>query len=154
MYRIINGSLEVLLIHPGGPFFKNKDLGVWSLPKGEPDENDGDLLKTAIREFEEETGINPEIKDYIPLGTIIQRGGKTVHAWAFEGNIDDNYTLKSNTFKTEWPPNTGKWMLFPEVDRIGFFKTDEAKKKIKDRQAAFIDRLEEHLEQLRMTNDE
>lgn len=148
MYRLKNGrSLEVFLIHPGGPFFKNKDMGVWSIPKGEPDENDGSLLKTAIREFEEETGIKPGTENFIPLGKITQRGGKTVHAWAFEGNIDDDFILKSNTFKTEWPPNTGKWMLFPEVDKCAFFKTYDAKKKIKDRQVDLIERLEEYLSQ-------
>jgi predicted NUDIX family NTP pyrophosphohydrolase len=148
MYRMTDGkTLEVFLIHPGGPFFKNKDMGAWSIPKGEPDDNDGKLLKTAIREFEEETGIKPEAKEYIPLGTITQRGGKVVHAWAFEGNTAEGYSLKSNTFKTEWPPNTGKWMLFPEVDKCGFFKPDEAKKKIKDRQVELIERLEEYLGQ-------
>lgn len=152
MYRFKNGiNFEVFLIHPGGPFFRNKDMGVWSIPKGEPDENDGELLNTAIREFEEETGIIPEAKEYFSLGAITQRGGKVVYAWAFEGDIDDDFELKSNTFSTEWPPNTGKRMLFPEVDRYGFFNLDEAKKKIKDRQVELIERLEELL---KMKNEE
>ncbi len=142
MYRIKQGKLEVLLVHPGGPFFKNKDMGVWSVPKGEPDDNEDALFSTALREFEEETGIKPEGTNYIPLGSIQQRGGKTVHAWAFEGDMKEGFEPKSNTFKREWPPNSGKYMIFPEADRIEFFESETAKKKIKDRQVEFIERLQ------------
>jgi predicted NUDIX family NTP pyrophosphohydrolase len=145
MYRIKQGKLEVLLVHPGGPFFKNKDIGVWSVPKGEPDDGEDALFSTALREFEEETGIKPEGKKYIPLGSIQQRGGKTVHAWAFEGDMKDGFEPKSNTFKREWPPHSGKFMIFPEADRIEFFESETAKKKIKDRQVEFIERLEQVL---------
>jgi predicted NUDIX family NTP pyrophosphohydrolase len=148
MYRIINGELEVFLSHPGGPFFKNKDLGVWSIPKGEPNDGENDLLQTAIREFEEEIGFKPNTNDFIPLGSILQKGGKTVYAWAFKGDLDNSFELKSNTFKNEWPPNSGKWMVFPEVDRAGFFKINESKKKIRDMQTELIERLEDYLKDM------
>ncbi len=147
MYRIINHKLEVLLAHPGGPFFRNKDSGHWSIPKGEPNDNESDLLETAKREFREETGIEPDASKFIPLGTILQKGGKTVYAWAFEGNIGPGFQQKSNTFKTEWPLRSGKQMIFSEIDKINFFTPDEAKKKIKSTQIDFIERLEKHLKE-------
>src|SRR5205814_1975328 len=110
MYRICDGSLQVLLAHPGGPFFKNKDEGAWSIPKGEV-EPDEDLLKTAQREFEEETGVVPTAP-FIALSPITQKGGKLVHAWAFEGNCDPG-AIVSNTFMMEWPPKSKRQMEFP-----------------------------------------
>jgi predicted NUDIX family NTP pyrophosphohydrolase len=143
MYRFRNGILEILLAHPGGPFFKNKDSGWWSIAKGEPDENE-DLLETAKREFKEETGITPE-GNYVPLDSIVQKGGKTVYAWAFEGDAELGNVSKSNTFEAEWPPHSGKKMIFQEIDKIEFFPVDTAKKKIKEAQVKLIERLEEYL---------
>ena len=139
MYRIQGGALEVLLAHPGGPFFRNKDEGAWSIPKGEPDA-DEDLLLTAQREFEEETGLKPS-GPFIPLRPIKQKGGKVVHAWAFEGDCDPA-TVKSNTFTMEWPPKSGRQMEFPEIDRAEFLDLATAKKKIKAGQEGFIEELE------------
>jgi predicted NUDIX family NTP pyrophosphohydrolase len=139
MYRFRTGHLEVLLAHPGGPFFTNKDLGAWTIPKGLVDE-DEDQLATARREFEEETGTRPE-GDFVPLGEVLQKGGKTVVAWAFEGDLDPA-AIKSNTFKREWPPRSGRWRDFPEVDRAAFFSVDEARGKINPAQAEFLSRLE------------
>ena len=138
MYRN-KGGLEVLLAHPGGPYFVNKDEGAWSIPKGES-EADEDLLVTAQREFEEETSLKPT-GPFIPLKPIQQKGGKTVHAWAFEGNCDPT-TLKSNTFTMEWPPKSGGEMEFPEIDRAEFFDLTMARKKIKAGQEALLDELE------------
>ena len=139
MYRFRAGHLEVLLAHPGGPFFANKDLGAWTIPKGLVDE-DEDQLAAARREFEEETGTRPE-GDFIPLGEVLQKGGKTVVAWAFEGDLDPA-AITSNTFKREWPPRSGRWQSFPEVDRAAFFSIAEAKTKINPAQAQFLGRLE------------
>lgn len=144
MYRLKNGALEIFLAHPGGPFFRNKDDGHWSVPKGEPSDEETDLLETAKREFEEETGIKPQ-GNFIPLGQIIQKGGKTVYAWAFEGDLQDDFQHKCNTFDAEWPPHSGKRMTFLEIDKVEFFPAEKAKKKIKDRQIEFIERLEEYL---------
>src|SRR6516164_6932331 len=139
MYRIHDGELQVLLAHPGGPFFKNKDEGAWSIPKGEVETGE-DLLETAMREFEEETGITPK-GPFIALTPITQKGGKIVHAWAFEGNCDPS-AIVSNTFTMEWPPGTGRNMAFPEIDRIEFFDVVAAKQKIKAAQAALLEELE------------
>ena len=139
MYRIKEGAIEVLLAHPGGPCFVNKDEGAWSIPKGEPDA-DEDLLLTAQREFEEETGLKPS-GPFIPLNPIQQKGGKIVHAWAFEGDCDPN-AIKSNTFTIEWPPKSGRQMEFPEIDRAEFFDLITAKRKIKARQWALVEELE------------
>jgi predicted NUDIX family NTP pyrophosphohydrolase len=144
MYRIRNREAEVLLAHPGGPFFRNKDDGHWSIPKGEPSDEESDLLETARREFEEETGITPQGK-FVPLGSIIQKGGKTVYGWAFEGNLPEGFVHKCNSFETEWPPLSGKKMLFLEIDKVEFFNTEKAKKKIKQAQVKLIERLEEYL---------
>ena len=138
MYRIKDG-LEVLLAHPGGPYVVNKDDGNWSIPKGEP-EPDEDLLLTAQREFEEETGLKPT-GPFIPLKPIQQKGGKIVHAWAFEGDCD-LAASKSNTFIMEWPPHSGRQMEFPEIDRAEFFDLDTARKKIKAGQEKLIEELE------------
>ena len=139
MYRIHDGELQVLLAHPGGPFFKNKDEGAWSIPKGEVETGE-ELLETAMREFEEETGITPK-GPFIALAPIPQKGGKIVHAWAFEGNCDPS-AIVSNTFTMEWPPKSGRQMQFFEIDRADFFDVAAAKRKIKAAQAALIEELE------------
>jgi predicted NUDIX family NTP pyrophosphohydrolase len=139
MFRRKPGALEVLLVHPGGPFWKNKDEGAWSIPKGEAAPGE-DLLARALIEFEEELGIKPE-GEWIPLGSIKQKGGKTVHAWTFEGDLPNPFDLKSNTFDIEWPPRSGKIRSFPEIDRAEFFLLEIARQKINPAQLAFLDRL-------------
>ena len=139
MYRLRDGSLEVLLAHPGGPYFVNKDEGAWSIPKGEPD-TDENLLVTAQREFEEETGLKPA-GPFIPLNPVKQKGGKIVHAWAFEGDCDPG-TIRSNTFTIEWPPRSGQQQAFPEIDRAEWFDLTPARRKIKSGQVGLIDELE------------
>ncbi len=139
MYRIKDGSIQVLLAHPGGPYFVNKDDGAWTIPKGEPDA-DEDLLATAQREFEEETSIKPT-SPFISLKPIQQKGGKIVPAWAFKGDCDPA-AIKSNTFTMEWPPKSGRQMEFPEIDRAEFFDLATARKKIKAGQDALIEELE------------
>jgi predicted NUDIX family NTP pyrophosphohydrolase len=139
MYRFNDGVLQVLLAHPGGLFFQNKDEGAWTIPKGEPDA-DEDLFVTAQREFEEETGIKPT-GPFIPLKPIQQKGGKIVHAWAFEGDCDPK-AIKSNTFMMEWPPKSGRQMEFPEIDRADWCDLETARKKIKAGQEALIEELE------------
>jgi predicted NUDIX family NTP pyrophosphohydrolase len=145
MFRRVRGALEVLLVHPGGPFWKNKDGGAWSIPKGEaaPDE---DLLSRAQIEFEEELGVKPE-GEWIPLGSIKQKGGKTVQAWAFKGDLPEPFELKCNTFEIEWPPGSGEMRSFPEIDRAEFFPLENARSKINPAQAAFLDRLAAHSDQ-------
>jgi predicted NUDIX family NTP pyrophosphohydrolase len=140
MFRKLSGRLEVLLAHPGGPFWAKKDYGAWSIPKGEITPGD-DALSTAKREFEEETGMAPS-GDFIPLGSTRQKGGKTVEAWAFEGNCDTD-SIKSNTFTLEWPPRSGRIQQFPEIDRVGFFEIEEAKRRVIPAQASFLLRLED-----------
>ena len=140
LYRRREGRLKVLLVHPGGPFWKKKDLSVWSIPKGEPDEGEN-LLSAAKREFEEELGLVPPQGEFLPLGTITQRSGKIVRAWAVEGDYDVK-SIKSNTIKIEWPPRSGKFREFPEVDRAEFFEVEEAKKKINPAQVELLERLE------------
>lgn len=139
MYRKRGGVLQVLLAHPGGPFFVKKDDHAWSIPKGEP-EPDEDLLVTAEREFFEETGIRP-VGAFLPLQPIQQRGGKIVHAWAFEGDCDPE-SIRSNTFTIEWPPHSGRQQEFPEIDRAEFFDLVTARKKIKAGQDGLIDELQ------------
>ena len=139
MYRIKDGAIQVLLAHPGGPYFVNKDDGDWSIPKGEPGP-DEDLFLTAQREFEEETGLKPT-GPFIPLQAVKQKGGKVVHAWAFEGDCDPA-TIHSNTFTMEWPPKSGQQKQFPEIDRAEFFDLETARRKIKSGQVGLIDELE------------
>jgi predicted NUDIX family NTP pyrophosphohydrolase len=138
LYRKVATELQVFLVHPGGPFFRNRDDGSWSIPKGEFLEGD-EPLEAARREFEEETGqvINGE---FIPLKPITQKGGKTVQAWAVEGDIDHT-TIKSNHFEIEWPPRSGKQQSFPEVDKAAWFDVDIAKVKINAAQAGLIEEL-------------
>ena len=140
MYRIKNNTLEIFLVHPGGPFSKNKDTDAWSIPKGEVNDNE-DLLDAAKREFEEEVGFKP-IGEFIPLDSIKQKSGKVVHAWAFEGNLPENFELKSNLVEVDV---YGKKQSFPEVDKAEFFSVDEAKIKINEAQEEFIERLEKSL---------
>jgi len=139
MFRRRDGALEVLLAHPGGPLWANKDLGAWTLPKGEIAEGE-DAVATARREFEEETGIRPEGVFY-PLGSIEQKGGKIVHAWAFQGEADPG-SIRSNSFSMQWPPGSGQWRSFPEVDRAEWFSLDEARRRINPAQASLLDALE------------
>ena len=139
MYRIRDEQLEVYLAHPGGPFFRFKDNGHWTIPKGELGPGE-DLLTAAIREFWEETRIEAR-GPYLPLGSIRQRGGKIVHGWAFEGDCPDGHVHRCNDFKMEWPPHSGRWGTYPEVDRVGFFTMAEARRKMKDTQHPFLDRL-------------
>jgi predicted NUDIX family NTP pyrophosphohydrolase len=138
MYRRATGGLELLLVHPGGPFWAKKDLGAWSIPKGEYSDGE-DALAVARREFEEETGARPE-GDFLPLGDIVQAGRKIVTAWALEGDFDPA-DLTSNRFELEWPPKSGRKASFPEVDRAQWFSPGEARRKIISAQSEFIERL-------------
>jgi predicted NUDIX family NTP pyrophosphohydrolase len=132
-------ALEVLLVHPGGPFWAKKDEGVWSIPKGEPGEGE-EALDTARREFEEETSFRAE-GPFLPLGSVRQKGGKVVQAWAFAGDCDPAL-LRSNTCEIEWPPRSGRRQTIPEVDRAEWFDLAEARRRINPAQAAFLDVLE------------
>lgn len=132
-------TLQLLLAHPGGPYWWDKDEGAWSIPKGEINENE-EPLDTAKREFEEELGFLPE-GDFINLGSVEQKGGKTVHAWAIEYQIPDDFIFTPNYFEMEWPPDSGHTEEFPEIDRIEYFGPFEARKKINPAQSEFISRL-------------
>ena len=143
LYRLTAGSLETLLAHPGGPFFAKRDAGAWSIPKGEPDDGEA-LLAVAQREFAEETGHPMPDGPLIELGSIVQKGGKVVHAWAVEGDLDPA-GAHSNEIEIEWPPRSGKRQRFPEIDRVEWFGPIEARRRIKPTQAPLIDRLEEAL---------
>jgi predicted NUDIX family NTP pyrophosphohydrolase len=138
LYRTIDHQLQVFLVHPGGPFYTNKDNGSWSVPKGEF-LDDEDPLSAAKREFFEETGQAIE-GTYIPLTPIKQKGGKRVYAWAIEGDIDPA-TVVSNTFELEWPPKSGKVKIFPEIDKAAWFDIEEAKLKINTAQVGLIEEL-------------
>ncbi|MGD0957946.1 MAG: NUDIX domain-containing protein [Candidatus Acidiferrales bacterium] len=138
MFRRRDQALEVLLVHPGGPFWKNKDDGAWSIPKGEHSQGE-DPLEAARREFREETGFDHGT-DVIPLGEIRQPGGKIVSVWAFEGDCDPA-DLRSNTFSIEWPPRSSQTREFPEVDRADWFPIDVARTKLLKGQLGFLDRL-------------
>lgn len=138
MYRRKSAQLEVFLVHPGGPFWAKKDLGAWSLPKGEYGESEQPLA-AAKREFEEETGVAP-LGDFLALGEVKQAGGKLVSAWAFEGDCEAG-KLTSNLCRLEWPPRSGRFIEFPEVDRGEWFSIDEAKERILKGQQPFLDRL-------------
>ncbi len=143
LYRQRDGKLEVLLVHPGGPFWQRRDDGVWSIPKGELGENETGM-DVARREFQEELGVPAPAGDLMELGTVHQAGGKVVHAWAVPGDLDVTRTT-SNTFEIEWPPRSGKMQQFPEVDRAAWFDVDTARRKLVPAQRAFIDRLREQL---------
>jgi predicted NUDIX family NTP pyrophosphohydrolase len=140
MYRGAGPELRLLLVHPGGPFGAKKDLGAWSIPKGEYDAEE-EALACAIREFEEELGSRPQSAGaFLELGALVQPSGKVIVAYAVEGDFDPS-ALKSNLFEMEWPPKSGRVQSFPEVDRAAWFTPDEAKAKILPGQAPFIDRL-------------
>jgi predicted NUDIX family NTP pyrophosphohydrolase len=136
MFRVTSGQLEVFLVHPGGPFWAKKDLGAWSIPKGEFSPDDEEPLAAAQREFEEETGCRAN-GPFIPLAVITQRGGKRVQAWAVEGDCDPAQ-LRSNVFSLEWPPKSGKQQEFPEVDRAEWFSVPVALEKILPGQRDFV----------------
>ena len=141
LFRRRAGKGEVFLVHPGGPFWKNKDLGAWSIPKGEYERGE-EPLAAARREFEEETGNRPGAAEPIPLGEIKQAGGKIVTAWAMEGDLDAQ-AICSNTFSMEWPPKSGRLQEFPEADRGAWFPLAQAREKILKGQLPFLDRLAE-----------
>ena len=143
LYRGSGATLEVLLVHPGGPFWSRRDAGAWSIPKGEYEEGE-DPRACALREFEEETGTPLPPGELLELGDIRQKGGKMVTAWAAEGDLDAD-AVHSNTFRMEWPPRSGRWATFPEIDRAGWFGVDEARDKLNPAQAEFVDRLLERL---------
>lgn len=139
------GAPEVLLVHPGGPFWAKRDLGAWSIPKGER-EGGEDPRRCALRELGEELGAPPALEagDLIELGSVRQKGGKVVHAWAAEGEFDPA-ALRSDTFTVEWPPRSGAEREFPEIDRAEWFEPAEARRRLNPAQAAFVDRLLESL---------
>jgi predicted NUDIX family NTP pyrophosphohydrolase len=137
-------ELEVLLVHPGGPFWASRDLGAWSIPKGEHDDGE-DAQACARREFAEETGSQPSPGELDDLGTVKQKGGKVVQAWALEGDLDAG-AIRSNTFTMQWPPRSGRMQEFPEIDRAQWFALGEARERINPAQAAFLDRLERRFE--------
>ena len=146
MYRFRRGHLEVFLGHPGGPYFRRRDLGVWGIPKGKVEEGE-QLIETAVREFGEETGISldgvkPD-RDFIPLEMVRLQSGKQVHAWAFRGNHPDDQPIQSILYSIEWPPRSGREIEVPELDTGRFFPIWTARKKITPSQLPFLDRLEE-----------
>ncbi len=139
MFRGAAETLEVFLVHPGGPFFRKKDAGVWGIPKGLVEAGE-DLETAAVREFSEETGLEVT-EPRLPLGSIVQKGGKIVHAWAFRGTVPDGFVPVSNSFEIEWPPRSGRRQSFPEIDRAEFFDLGTAREKINAAQIAFLERL-------------
>lgn len=139
LFRRTSGRLEVFIAHPGGPFWRDRDTGAWTIPKGIVEAGE-DFLDAAQREFFEETSIKPT-GPFIPLGSIRQKAGKTIHAWAWEGDADPA-TIVSNTMRTEWPRGSGRTIEFPEVDRCGWFDPATAKTKMNPAQAELVDRLE------------
>lgn len=141
LYRRAAGGLEVLLVHPGGPFWARRDLGAWSLPKGEYADGESGL-DAARREFQEELGSPPPDGEFLDLGEVRQKSGKVVEAWAVAGDLDAD-TVTSNEFGMEWPPRSGRTQTFPEVDRAQWFDLEQAREKINSAQAALLDRLRE-----------
>ena len=139
LFRRRAGRLEVLLAHPGGPFWARRDAGAWSIPKGLVEAGE-EPLAAARREFEEETGVQPN-GPFRPLGQVTQAGGKEVHAWGCEGDADVE-SVRSNEVRVEWPRGSGRWQTFPEVDRCAWFDLETAREKVNPAQAAFLDRLE------------
>jgi predicted NUDIX family NTP pyrophosphohydrolase len=144
LYRVQATGPEVLLVHPGGPFFRNKDDGAWSLPKGLPAPDEA-LADAARREFGEELGVPAPPGELLGLGEVKQKGGKVVHGFALAGDLPADFVLASNTFELEWPPRSGRRQSFPEVDRAAFFPLPAARTKILAAQAEFLDRLERTL---------
>lgn len=139
MTRRRAGVLEVLLVHPGGPFFKNKDAGAWSIPKGMIEHAEEDLLSRAKIEFQEELGAPALADSFTPLGSVKQKGGKIVHAWTFTGDFEG--PPRSNNCRYEWPPRSGQWREFPEVDDARWFTVEAAREKINAAQVHFLERL-------------
>jgi len=139
LYRRVGGALEVFLAHPGGPFWRDRDLGAWTIPKGVLEDGE-DPLAAAQREFAEETSVAP-VGPFLSLGSVRQKAGKVVHAWAWEGDADPA-RVASNSMRSEWPRNSGRFITFPEVDRCEWFDPTTARLKMNPAQAAFIDRLE------------
>ena len=142
LHRTRDGKTQVLLVHPGGPFWKKRDDGAWGIPKGEIEPGEAPL-DVALREFQEELGSPPPGAEPTALGSIRQAGGKVVHAWAAQGDFDVD-RMTSNTFSMEWPPRSGHLRQFPEVDRAAWFDLDEARLKILESQLPLLDRLEAH----------
>jgi predicted NUDIX family NTP pyrophosphohydrolase len=142
LYRMAGGPLEVLIVHPGGPLWARREEGAWSLPKGEVE--DGDDPVTAAREFQEELGSPPPEGDWIDLGEVTQSGGKRVHAFALEGDLDAG-SVVSGTFEMEWPPRSGQRQRFPEIDRAKWVRPEEAGRLLIRAQMAFVERLTTHL---------
>lgn len=138
LFRSTDRGIEVLLVHPGGPFWRRKDLGAWTIPKGEVQPGE-DLLAAARREFQEETGW-PATGEVIALGQVRQASRKIVHAWAVEGELDPA-AINSNTFEMEWPPRSGRMITFPEADKAAWFSIDEARRRILPAQAPLLDAL-------------
>lgn len=144
MYRFNNGQLELLLGHPGGPCYTGKDDGYWGIPKGET-ENDEPLRDTAIREFTEETGLIPHIRNIISLGSVLNHRQKLICIWAFQGDCDIPYPVNSNLFQMEWPKGSGCIQSFPEMDKIEFFSVKDALAKVEPAQREFILRVEKFI---------
>ena len=139
LFRRAGDAIEVFLAHPGGPFWRDRDTGAWTIPKGVVEEGE-DLLDAARREFQEETSI-PPVGPFLPLGSVRQKAGKLIHAWAWEGDADPA-SIASNTMRTEWPRGSGRWIEFPEVDRCAWFDPGTAKQKMNPAQAELVDRLQ------------
>jgi predicted NUDIX family NTP pyrophosphohydrolase len=140
LYRHTGDTVEVLIAHPGGPVWARRDTAAWSIPKGGPLDTETDLLVAARREFEEETGQTPPDGSAIDLGEVRMRSGKTVHAWAYEGDLDPS-ELRSNEVEVEWPPKTGLTLVVPEIDRVVWARPAEARRRLNPAQAEFVDRL-------------
>jgi predicted NUDIX family NTP pyrophosphohydrolase len=143
LHRSGAAGLEVLLVHPGGPFWAKKDAGAWSIPKGEYEDGE-DPLACALREFEEETGTRLASDDVVELGSVRQKSGKQVTAWALAGDLDPS-TVRSNTFTMQWPPRSGRQAEFPEIDRAQWFGVDDAREKLVPAQVELLDRLLQHV---------
>jgi predicted NUDIX family NTP pyrophosphohydrolase len=143
LYRVGRDGPSVLLVHPGGPFWARRDAGAWSIPKGEYEDGE-DPRASALREFEEETGTALPAGELVELGSVKQKNGKVVTAWAMEGDLDAD-SVRSNTFTMEWPPRSGQTAEFPEIDRAEWFVADEAREKLVAAQSEFVNRLLERL---------
>jgi predicted NUDIX family NTP pyrophosphohydrolase len=139
LFRRVGGGLELFLAHPGGPFWKDRDAGAWTIPKGMVDDGE-ELIAAAEREFFEETGVRAH-GPYLALGSVRQKSGKRVHAWAWEGDADETQ-VTSNSMRSEWPRGSGRFIVFPEVDRCAWFAPEEARARMNPAQAAFVGRLE------------
>ena len=140
LYRRVDDSIEVLIAHPGGPIWARRDTAAWSIPKGAPLDTESDMLVAARREFEEETGHTPPTGEPIDLGEVRMRSGKTVRAWAYEGNLDPS-RMHSLEVEVEWPPKTGLTVVVPEIDRVVWARPAEARRRLNPAQAEFVDRL-------------